>query len=95
METSPRAGSKTPSKQVIHHPPRYRRRGVGVVMAFVGEFLYWMACLLALIWIAATIYTVYTTPGIEWDTARVLATIVPAFVLFFIGRVIQYLLTGR
>jgi len=64
-------------------------------MAFIGETLYWMACLLALIWIAATMYTVYATPGIEWDTARVLATIVPAFVLFFIGFVIQYLFAGR
>ena len=65
------------------------------MVAFIGEFIFWIACLLALIWIATTIYAVYTTPGIEWDTARVLATIVPAFVLFMIGRVIQYLLAGR
>ena len=65
------------------------------MVAFIGEFLYWIACLLALIWMASAIYFVYTTPGMEWDTARVLATIVPAFVLFFIGKTICYLLAGK
>jgi hypothetical protein len=65
------------------------------MVAFIGEFLYWITCLLALIWIATAIYFVYTTPGAEWDAARVLATIVPSFVLFFIGRTIKYLLAGR
>ena len=65
------------------------------MVAFIGEVIFWIACLLALIWIATTIYAVHTTPGAEWDTARVLATIIPAFALFFIGRVIQYLLAGR
>jgi len=65
------------------------------MVAFIGEFLYWIACLLALIWITSAIYFVYTTPGAEWDTARVLATIVPAFVLFLIGRTICYFLAGK
>jgi hypothetical protein len=65
------------------------------MVAFIGEFLYWITCLLALIWIATAIYFVYTAPGAEWDAARVLATIVPSFVLFFIGRIIKYLLAGR
>lgn len=65
------------------------------MMAFIGGTLYWIACLLALIWIGTSIYFVYTTSGAEWDTARVLAAIVPAFVFFFIGRVIRYFLVGR
>jgi hypothetical protein len=69
--------------------------GVSIMVAFVGEFIYAIACVLAIIWMGTTIYTVYTVPGMEWDSARVLATIIPAFALFFIGRVIRYLMAGR
>jgi hypothetical protein len=65
------------------------------MLTFIGEFLYLIAYSLALIWIGTAIYFVYTTPGAEWDTARVLATIIPAFVLFFIGRIIKYIVAGR
>jgi len=65
------------------------------MITFIGEFIYLIAYSLALVWIATAIYFVYTTPGAEWDSARVLATIIPAFVLYCIGRIIQYFLSGR
>lgn len=60
----------------------------------LGYVLYWFACIVALAWAALAYYGISTMKPPDWSMFAI-AGILPAMIVWGIGRAVRYVLSGR